>query len=169
MECLWKPGINSLLFFFFDEIDSLVSRRGIRSDGSGVNDRLVSQFGVELDRIQMNALKILVIGATNRIDLIDECLVREGRFEIFLLIDAPRTHSIRLAILKANCKDLALSTKVDLEEIERYCPMEMSPADLGGLCQSAGMEAAKRVILMGGECKILKEDFRMALGKDCNF
>ncbi len=118
---------------FFDEIDSIAPARGVRHD-SGVTDRIVNQLLAELDGIQ-TLKNVVVIGATNRADIIDPALLRPGRFDRIIYVPPPDRRS-RLEILKVHTRNVPLDKNVDLERIadltEGY-----SGADLEALVREA--------------------------------
>lgn len=87
---------------FFDEIDSVAPKRGNQSDSGGVMDRIVSQLLAELDGMSSGGDGIFVIGATNRPDLLDEALLRPGRFDKLLYLGIPDTNQKQQNILEAS-------------------------------------------------------------------
>ena len=84
---------------FFDEIDSLVPKRGGEAGGNGVADRVVAQFLTELDGVE-GRKGVYVIGATNRLDMIDDAILRAKRFGTLLYVPLPKAAE-RVEILKA--------------------------------------------------------------------
>lgn len=90
---------------FFDEIDSLASRRGIES-GTKVTERVLNQLLAEMDGLE-DLNDVLVIGATNRPDMLDTALLRPGRFDKILLVNAPEEEG-RLQILQIHTKKMPL-------------------------------------------------------------
>ncbi len=127
---------------FIDEIDSLFPRRGVHAD-SGVSERVVSQMLTEIDGIHP-LRDVVVIGATNRPDLIDPALLRPGRLERLVYVGPPDFQS-RYQILKVLTKKVPLAKDVDLRSIafmtERY-----SGADLAALVREAAMAALREDI-----------------------
>jgi transitional endoplasmic reticulum ATPase len=127
---------------FIDEIDSLFPRRGIHAD-SGVSERVVSQMLTEIDGIHP-LRDVVVIGATNRPDLIDPALLRPGRLERLVYVGPPDFQS-RYQILKVLTRKVPLAKDVDLRSIalmtERY-----SGADLAALVREAAMAALREDI-----------------------
>jgi transitional endoplasmic reticulum ATPase len=127
---------------FIDEIDSLFPRRGVHAD-SGVSERVVSQMLTEIDGIHP-LRDVVVIGATNRPDLIDPALLRPGRLERLVYVGPPDFQS-RYQILKVLTRKVPLARDVDLRSIalmtERY-----SGADLAALVREAAMSALREDI-----------------------
>lgn len=75
-----KARLASPSIIFFDELDSLAPSRGVAGDSNGVMDRMVSQLLAELDELQTTKdCAVFVMGATNRPDLLDKCLLSPGR------------------------------------------------------------------------------------------
>jgi transitional endoplasmic reticulum ATPase len=93
---------------FFDEIDSLAGRRGQES-GTKVTERVLNQLLAEMDGLE-DLKDILIIGATNRPDMLDTALLRPGRFDKILLVNAPEEEG-RLNILKIHTKNMPLGEK----------------------------------------------------------
>jgi transitional endoplasmic reticulum ATPase len=99
---------------FFDEIDSIAPTRGMGGD-SMVTERVVSQLLTELDGIQ--ALSgVVVLGATNRADMIDPALVRPGRFDKIVFVPMP-DKAARLKILEIHSKDKPIGPDVELSRV----------------------------------------------------
>lgn len=89
---------------FFDELDSVAPKRGNQGDSGGVMDRIVSQLLAELDGMsggEDTAGGVFVIGATNRPDLLDQALLRPGRFDKMLYLGVSDTHEKQLKIMEA--------------------------------------------------------------------
>jgi peroxin-6 len=89
---------------FFDELDSVAPKRGNQGDSGGVMDRIVSQLLAELDGMsdgEEGSGGVFVIGATNRPDLLDQALLRPGRFDKMLYLGISDTHDKQLTILEA--------------------------------------------------------------------
>ncbi len=125
---------------FLDEIDALAPRRG-QSFDSGVTDRVVAALLTELDGI--NPLRdVVVLGATNRPDLIDPALLRPGRLEKLVFVEPPDADA-RRDILRTSGKSIPLSADVDLDaladELDGY-----SAADCVALLREAALTAMRR-------------------------
>jgi len=99
-EIFSKARSNAPTVLFFDEIDSLAPARGYTSDSSQVMDRIVAQLLTELDGV-VALQNVVVIAATNRPDLLDQALLRPGRFDKVIFVDVARTIEEKLKIIKA--------------------------------------------------------------------
>ncbi|KAL3275964.1 hypothetical protein HHI36_020696 [Cryptolaemus montrouzieri] len=130
---------------FFDELDSLAPNRGVSGDSGGVMDRVVSQLLAEMDGINEKAT-VFVIGATNRPDLIDPALLRPGRFDKLLYVGPSIDFESRLSVLKALTRKFQLDEDVNLENVIKICPENISGADFYGICANAWNNAVRRII-----------------------
>jgi transitional endoplasmic reticulum ATPase len=127
---------------FFDEIDSLVPRRGGIGD-SHVTERVVSQLLTELDG--MEELKdVVVIAATNRPDLIDPALLRPGRIERHIYIPPPEKEA-RKEIFKIHLRGKPLADDVSIDELAEKTE-GYTGADIEAICREAGMLAIREAI-----------------------
>jgi transitional endoplasmic reticulum ATPase len=118
---------------FFDEIDALAPVRGISGD-SMVTERVVSQLLTELDGIRSLA-GVVVLAATNRIDMVDPALLRPGRFDKLLYIPIPERES-REKILEIHADGIPLAKDVNLGRIADQTE-GFSGADLGSIVNTA--------------------------------
>ncbi|MCV7432148.1 AAA family ATPase [Mycolicibacterium bacteremicum] len=127
---------------FLDEVDALAPRRG-QSHDSGVTDRVVAALLTELDGIEP-LRDVVVLGATNRPDLIDPALLRPGRLERLVFVEPPDADA-RRDILRTAGKSIPLSAEVDLDtladELDGY-----SAADCVALLREAALSAMRRSI-----------------------
>jgi transitional endoplasmic reticulum ATPase len=127
---------------FLDEIDALAPRRG-QSFDSGVTDRVVAALLTELDGIDP-LRDVVVLGATNRPDLIDPALLRPGRLEKLVFVEPPDAEA-RREILRTAGKSIPLKDDVDLDalagELDGY-----SAADCVALLREAALTAMRRSI-----------------------
>lgn len=146
-EIFKKARQASPCIIFFDEIDSVVPMRG--SDAaSHVVDRVISQFLTELDGIE--ELKgIVVIAATNRLDIIDRALLRAGRFDFHLELPVPDEET-RLEIFKVHTRGKPLSPNVDLNSLSAATEGIVG-ADIEFICRKACLSAIREFIESGGE------------------
>jgi len=142
---------------FFDELDSVVPRRGMGFGDSGVSERVISQLLTELDGIE-SLENVVIIGATNRPDIIDPAILRPGRFDRLIFVPAP-DYATRLQILKIHTKTMPLAKDVDLDQIASQAG-GYSGADIEAVCREAGLVALRRDI----EAKnVTLEDLRDAI------
>ncbi|OLL18560.1 MULTISPECIES: AAA family ATPase [unclassified Rhodococcus (in: high G+C Gram-positive bacteria)] len=127
---------------FLDEIDALAPRRGQSSD-SGVTDRVVAALLTELDGVEP-LRDVVVLGATNRPDLIDPALLRPGRLERLVFVPPPDAEA-RAAILRTAGKSVPLADDVDLgalaADLDGY-----SAADCSALLREAALAAMRRSV-----------------------
>lgn len=127
---------------FLDEIDALAPRRG-QSFDSGVTDRVVAAMLTELDGIEP-LRDVVVLGATNRPELIDPALLRPGRLEKLVFVEPPDAEA-RRDILRTAGKSVPLSSDVDLEMLARELD-GYSAADCVALLREAALTAMRRSI-----------------------
>lgn len=132
---------------FFDELDSVAPKRGNQGDSGGVMDRIVSQLLAELDGMsggESNGDGVFVVGATNRPDLLDEALLRPGRFDKMLYLGISDTDEKQQKILEALTRKFKLSDDVDLGEIAAKCSFTFTGADFYALCSDSMLNAMTR-------------------------
>ncbi|MCL4357037.1 MAG: CDC48 family AAA ATPase [Candidatus Thermoplasmatota archaeon] len=122
---------------FLDEIDSIAPKRGGYGD-SGVTERIVNQLLTSLDGVEV-LQGVVVIGATNRPDILDNALIRAGRFDKMIYIPPPDKET-RLKILEVHTRNMPLERGTDLEKIAELTDGYVG-ADLENLCREAGMMA----------------------------
>jgi transitional endoplasmic reticulum ATPase len=139
-EIFRKARESAPCIIFFDEIDSIAPHRGLRGGDSGVTERVVNQILTEIDGIIV--LKdVVTIAATNRPDLLDQALLRPGRFDRIIYVPPPDREA-RLQIFKVHTRKMPLSSEVNLEELaaktEGY-----TGADIEALCREAAMIAIR--------------------------
>ncbi len=141
---------------FFDEIDALVPRRGYGTD-SHVTERVVSQLLAELSGLEeLNG--VVVIAATNRPDIVDQALLRPGRFDRQILVPTP-DEKARLEIFRVHTKGMPLSGDVDIERLA-VATEGHSGADIEALCREAALNAMRRDM---NSKEVTKRDFEKAL------
>ena len=142
---------------FFDEIDSLVPRRGLEM-GTRVMENIVSQILSEMSGIE-ELHNVVVIGATNRPDILDPALLRPGRFDRQILVPAP-DEKTRLEIFKIHTKKMPLKG-VDLKKLAKQTE-GYSGADIEAVCREAGLNALRENI---NAKEVTKKHFAEALKK----
>jgi len=124
---------------FLDEIDSIAPRRGMYS-GSHVTDSVVNQLLTSIDGLE-SMEGVIVIGATNRPDIIDQGLLRPGRFDRLILINSP-DEKARLEIFKIHTKEMPLAKNINLKQLAGKTA-GYSGADIEALCREAAMLAIR--------------------------
>lgn len=146
-----KGDASELHIIIFDELDAVCKQRGSGAGGgTGVGDSVVNQLLSKLDGVdQLN--NILLIGMTNRKDMIDDALLRPGRLEVHMEISLP-DESGRVQILKIHTAKMKESGKlnkdVDLEALARLTK-NFSGAEISGLVRSAASFALNRHVKAG--------------------
>lgn len=143
---------------FIDEIDAVGRHRG-QGMGGGHDEReqTLNQLLVEMDGFESNE-GVILIAATNRIDVLDPALLRPGRFDRRVMVGAPDVRG-RLGILKVHTKKTPLEDNVDLEIIAKGTP-GFTGADLANLVNEAALNAARL-----NKKKLTNEDFEQAKDK----
>ncbi|KAK1070116.1 peroxisomal assembly protein [Friedmanniomyces endolithicus] len=132
---------------FFDELDSVAPKRGNQGDSGGVMDRIVSQLLAELDGMsdgEESGGGVFVIGATNRPDLLDQALLRPGRFDKMLYLGISDTHEKQATILQALTRKFNLDPSLSLPRIAATLPFTFTGADLYALCSDAMLKGITR-------------------------
>jgi transitional endoplasmic reticulum ATPase len=124
---------------FFDELDSLAPSRS-QDVGSNVSERVVNQLLTELDGLE-NMEDVMVIGATNRPDMIDPALIRSGRFDRLVMIGEPGVEG-REQILKIHTEDVPLAPDVSLRELAEVTDGYVG-SDLESIAREAAIEALR--------------------------
>ncbi|HWO65093.1 MAG TPA: AAA family ATPase, partial [Umezawaea sp.] len=124
---------------FLDEVDALAPRRGQSSD-SGVADRVVAALLTELDGVEP-LRDVIVLGATNRPELVDPALLRPGRLERLVYVPPPDAEA-RGAILRATSRNTPLADDVDLDEVAGSLD-GYSAADCAALIREAALTAMR--------------------------
>ncbi|KAJ8392373.1 hypothetical protein AAFF_G00074980 [Aldrovandia affinis] len=169
-EVFSKARAASPCIIFFDELDSLAPNRGRSGDSGGVMDRVVSQLLAELDGLHSSG-DVFVIGATNRPDLLDQSLLRPGRFDKLVYVGITEDKESQLQVLKAIVRKFEVDQSVSLQDVVDRCPPQLTGADLYALCSDAMTAAIKRKIALvsegldteGSPLTLTAEDFGQAL------
>jgi len=144
---------------FIDEIDAIAPMRGIGVGDSMVTERVVSQLLTEIDGLE-KLEGVMVIGATNRPDILDPALLRPGRFDRIVYVPPP-DRKARYEILKIHTKNMPLAEDIDLEELADITE-GFSGSDLEVLVREAGLLALREDI---NAEKVYKRHFEQALKK----
>jgi transitional endoplasmic reticulum ATPase len=155
---------------FFDEIDALVPKRGGGSMDSGVAERVLSQFLTELDGIE--ELKgVLVLGATNRIDMLDPAILRPGRFDEIIKIPMADEKD-RREIFAVHLRNKPLASGIVNNDLAARTE-DFNGAEIASVCNKAAIMAVRRIVNSGSwqeelssakvEVRITVEDINNAL------
>jgi transitional endoplasmic reticulum ATPase len=129
---------------FFDQLDAIAPIRGVNV-GSMTTDRVVGQLLAELDGVEQLS-RVIVLGATNRIDLIDPSVLRPGRFGVHIAVDLPDTKA-RADILRIGLRTPSLKEGEEVDAIiKKVTPMTkgFSGAQLRQICDESKRNAMKR-------------------------
>jgi transitional endoplasmic reticulum ATPase len=132
---------------FFDEIDAIVPTRGSGFGDAKVTERVISQILTELDGLE-TMHDIVVIGATNRADMIDQAILRPGRFDRMIYIPDP-DFDARKEIFKIHTREKPLSSNVKLDKLAKDTE-GFSGADIAAVCNEAVMLSIREYVSAGG-------------------
>ncbi|MBI3871480.1 MAG: ATP-dependent metallopeptidase FtsH/Yme1/Tma family protein [candidate division Zixibacteria bacterium] len=156
---LFEQGKRSApCIIFIDEIDAVGRHRGAGlGGGHDEREQTLNQLLVEMDGFESNE-GVILLAATNRPDVLDPALLRPGRFDRQVVVDAPDVRG-REGILKVHTRKIALSANVDLKVLARGTP-GLSGADIANLVNEAALLAARR-----NRDKVEMEDFENAKDK----
>lgn len=181
MQYKQKGEESGLHIIIFDELDAICKQRGTSSGSTGVGDTVVNQL---LSKVRAEALSrliihltscfpqmdgvdqlnnILIIGMTNRIDMIDEALLRPGRLEVHMEISLPDERG-RLQILNIHTAKMrenkVMERDVSLEELANLTK-NFSGAEISGLVKSATSFAFNRHVKVCVYGKVLRESLKL--------
>jgi len=142
-ELFHKARQASPCIIFLDEVDSVVPSRGEGATDSHVAERVLSQFLSEMDGLE--ELKgVFVLGATNRVDLIDPAMLRPGRFDDIVELGLP-DEAAKQQILAVHLRNKPLAAAIDVEAIASRCA-QASGAELAAVCNRAALMALRRAV-----------------------
>ncbi|AFU57477.1 AAA family ATPase, CDC48 subfamily [Candidatus Nitrososphaera gargensis Ga9.2] len=151
---------------FFDELDAIAPRRGGSEGDSHVTERVISQMLTEMDGLE-DLKGVVVIGATNRPDIIDEALLRPGRFDRILEVPIPDKET-RKQIFQVHTRRKPLDSDVNLDKLVEMTE-GMTGADIASIVNAAAMSAIKEHVSSknGGNKKlrISMKHFESAMDK----
>jgi len=178
-----KTGDNAPLHIIvFDEFDAISRKRGGSNNGSdqgdaGVaRDSVVNQLLASMDGFNKPVVPTLIIGMTNKKDLIDPALLRSGRFEIKIEIKRPSTVSQRIQIFRIHTAQMEKNGRIEADDYEELLKElatgsdEFSGADIAATCRNAGASALSRAVNEAKSredimlnCLVTNKDFRAAI------
>lgn len=141
---------------FFDEVDALVPKRGRGSD-SQITERVVSQLLAEISGLE-DLNDVVVVAATNRPDIIDQALLRPGRFDRQILVPTP-DEKTRWAVFKVHTTDVPIDSEINIKDLAKET-VGFSGADIEALVREAAMNAMRKNIKASN---VTKGDFEEAL------
>ena len=151
---------------FLDEIDAIAPSRSSGTSDSHVTERVVSQILTEIDGLE-ELNNVVVIGATNRLDIVDSALLRPGRFDRIIEVPMPDAMG-REHIFKIHTRKKPLVSDVDFTKLVEQTD-GFSGADIAGICNRAAMTAIKRFVNNKEKSvksiKITQEDLMNAINK----
>ncbi len=139
---------------FFDELDGIAPKRGKSDENGNMAQRVVSQLIIELDSLE-SYKSVIVLGATNRPDLLEPSLLGPGRFEFIFNFDLPNEEE-RYEIFQVHTKKMYLAEDVDLALMAKKTA-GFTGADIHSLCRKAIILALQNTLL-NNEKKYQKED-----------
>src|SRR5512136_575788 len=140
-EVFRKARMAAPAVVFFDEIDSLVPRRGLGFSDSGVSERVISQLLTEMDGV-VSLEDVVIVAATNRPDMVDPAVLRPGRFDRLIYVPEPDEKS-KLEIFKIYTRNMPLGKDVDLMQLAASAK-NFSGADIDAFCREAAMVALRK-------------------------
>jgi len=154
-----QAKVKSPSIIFIDEIDAIGRSRG-KNNITGSNDErenTLNQLLTEMDGFGTNT-GVIVIAATNRVDILDRALLRAGRFDRQIYVDLPDLRE-RKEIFNVHLKPLKLNKNVDVEFLSRQTP-GFSGADIANVCNESALIAARK-----NKKKVDKQDFLDAVDR----
>ncbi|MEM3590430.1 MAG: CDC48 family AAA ATPase, partial [Candidatus Bathyarchaeia archaeon] len=156
-EVFRKGRTAAPAIIFFDELDAIVPKRGMGYADSGATERVISQLLTEMDGIE--ALEnVVVIGATNRPDILDPAVLRPGRFDRLIYVPPPDADNLE-RILMIHTRKMPLAKDVDLKQLARTM-IGYSGADVEAVCREAAINALRRDMRA---TEVTLQDFRNAM------
>lgn len=167
-----KGEQSQLHLIIFDEFDAICKQRGATRDGTGVNDNVVNQLLSKIDGVS-SLNNVLLIGMTNRKDLIDEAILRPGRFEVHVEIGLPNEEG-REEIFRIHTRGMrennVMSPDVDLAALA-HLTKNYSGAEIEGVVRSAISNAFNRHVdfqhptetIQASEVHVTRDDFLKAI------
>jgi transitional endoplasmic reticulum ATPase len=162
-----KAKLASPCIIFLDEIDSIAPRRS-GGEATAVTDRAIAQLLTEMDGIEA-LTGVVVLAATNRLDIVDPALLRAGRFDFVLELSLPDA-AARLEIFMVHTRGKPLAADVDLAALAGTASEGRSGADIELVCRKASFAAIRDFLAAANGCPanldgfvIRNEHFRAAM------
>ncbi|WGH26423.1 MAG: ATP-dependent zinc metalloprotease FtsH [Candidatus Bostrichicola ureolyticus] len=154
-----QAKLKSPCIIFIDEIDSVGRARG-KNNITGANDErenTLNQLLTEMDGFDTKT-NVIVIAATNRSDILDQALLRPGRFDRIIMVDLPELNE-RKEIFYVHIKNINLSNKININFLAQQTP-GFSGADIANVCNEAALIAARK-----GKKEVYNQDFTDAIDR----
>ena len=149
---------NAPCIVFIDEIDAVARRRGTgMGGGHDEREQTLNQLLVEMDGFGVNE-GIIVMAATNRVDILDKALLRAGRFDRQIHVDLPDLNE-RKEVFQVHLKPVKIDDTVDIDLLARQTP-GFSGADIANVCNEAALIAARH-----NKKSVSKDDFLSAVDR----
>ena len=150
---------KSPCIIFIDEIDAVGRARGKNPSMGGNDERenTLNQLLTEMDGFGSNS-GVIILAATNRVDILDKALLRAGRFDRQIYVDLPDLNE-RKEVFGVHIRDLKLDSSVDIDLLSRQTP-GFSGADIANVCNEAALIAARH-----NKSAVTKEDFMAAVDR----
>ncbi|MGL5689297.1 MAG: ATP-dependent zinc metalloprotease FtsH [Bacteroidales bacterium] len=150
---------KSPCIIFIDEIDAVGRARGKNPNMGGNDERenTLNQLLTEMDGFGSNS-GVIILAATNRVDILDKALLRAGRFDRQITVDLPELND-RKEIFGVHLRPLKIDDSVDVDFLSRQTP-GFSGADIANVCNEAALIAARR-----GKSFVTKQDFMDAVDR----
>lgn len=142
---------------FIDEIDSIGKQRGRRFSANDEQENTLNTLLTEMDGFEKNS-DVVVIAATNRLELLDDALLRPGRFDRRVIVDLP-TIKDREAILKYYIKKISVEEHIDVKRLAEQTS-GFSGAEISNICNEAALFAVRKK-----HNKVLWDDFQEAIDR----
>jgi transitional endoplasmic reticulum ATPase len=170
-EIFRKAKQTAPCIIFFDEIDALAPKRGSGITDSHVSERVISQLLTEIDGLE-ELHGVIILAATNRIDIIDPAMLRPGRFDLLLQVPPPDEEA-RLEIFKIHIANNPLAKDVPLQELVEETA-GCTGAEIEAVCREATMRTIRRFLNNGvkqettrkpPKLEVTMEDLREAVKK----
>lgn len=158
-----KAKKNAPSIIFIDEIDAVAHKRDARGGAGREDEQTLNQILVEMDGFD-NETGIIVIAATNRVDMLDKALLRPGRFDRHINVTLPERKD-RLEILNLHFKDKPMENNVDLEALAAKTTGQ-SGADLANIANEAAITAARENHKKISNADITEAFERIAIGPE---
>uniref|UniRef100_A0A6C0CUJ9 AAA+ ATPase domain-containing protein n=1 Tax=viral metagenome TaxID=1070528 RepID=A0A6C0CUJ9_9ZZZZ len=162
-ELFKKTKEKAPCIIFIDEIDAIGKKRSAGMNSNDEREQTINQLLIEMDGFDPNS-GVILIAATNRPELLDEALVRPGRFDRQVYVELPDFIG-RKAILKVHLQNKKIDSSIDLDGISKMT-IGFSGADLENLCNEAAIYAARENLICINQSTIITIFHKIILGAE---